>query len=183
MGWTGTYNYSTNPKGKDRIYAAIIQEGYSFEEHNGGFWRKSEVIDSALVGNTVYLAVHYTSNAGIDETYAAVILTAYRDGEFLTKGMDEGLGPGEANCPKRILDKLSPTDHEYALDWRKRCEENRKARNADQLAKLPLGAKVKRNDGVILEAYKLRKRKVYVDWKTRHYMTAKQLRKTGYEIL
>ena len=181
MGWTGTYRYLANPKGAERIKAAIEQEGYFGESDV----RKWDVIDSALCGNTVYLAVHFTdSDKGTDIVYGAVILTGYRNGEFFTKGLSEECGPYECDCPKRILDKLSPTDHEFALAWRKRCEDKRKAKASDPLAKLPIGAKIRRKDtGAILTAYQHGRRKVWVDWNTRIYNTPAQLRRIGYEIM
>ena len=181
MGWTGTYRYWANPKGAERIKAAIEQEGY-YGESDG---RKWDVIDSALVGSTVYLAVHFTNaNDGTDMVYGAVILTGYRNGEFFTKGMSEDMGPYECDCPKRILDKLSPTEHEFALAWRKRCEDKRKMKADDPLAKLPIGAKIRRKDtGAELVAYQHGKRKVWVDWYTRKYNTPAQLRRIGYEII
>src|SRR3546814_16727894 len=48
-----------------------------------------------------------------------------RDGhQFGYKDMSENMGPCEADCPAAILELLSPTDHEYALDWRARCRAN-----------------------------------------------------------
>lgn len=181
MGWTGSYQYWRNPKGAERIEAAIQQEGY-YGESEG---RKWDVIDSALHGNTVYLAVHFTdANNGTDMVYGVVILTGYKNGEFFTKGMSEEMGPYECDCPKRILDKLSPTEHEFALEWRKRCEDRRKAKAEDPLAKLPIGTKIRRKDtGAILEAYQHGRRKVWVDWTIRRYNTPAQLRRIGYEIL
>jgi hypothetical protein len=39
--------------------------------------------------------------------------------------MDETQGPNIANCPIRILDKLSePPLNQYAADWRRRCRAN-----------------------------------------------------------
>jgi hypothetical protein len=35
--------------------------------------------------------------------------------------MDETMGPVESRCPERILDLLTPTDSEYANEWRARC--------------------------------------------------------------
>lgn len=35
--------------------------------------------------------------------------------------MDESMGPYEDNCPKRILELLTPTDNKNANDWRERC--------------------------------------------------------------
>ncbi len=116
MGWTGHY-LGYNPKGQARIDQAIIQEGYEYKERD----RESHVIDASMRGNTIYLAVNYTDNTGRNEVYGAVILTGYGDGFFDTKGISENMGPCECDCPKRIINKLTPTDNEYALDWRRRC--------------------------------------------------------------
>ena len=42
---------------------------------------------------------------------------------FGYKDMSEDMGPCEAECPVAILDLLTPTDREYALNWRRRCRE------------------------------------------------------------
>jgi len=44
------------------------------------------------------------------------------DYNFGYKDMDETMGPYSYDCPRSILDKLTPTDHEYALKWRRECE-------------------------------------------------------------
>src|SRR3546814_12246736 len=43
---------------------------------------------------------------------------------FGYKDMDEYVGPYEDSCPRHILDLLTPTDREHALDWRARCRAN-----------------------------------------------------------
>lgn len=65
--------------------------------------------------------------------------------------MDETCGPYECSCPKRILDKPSPTDNEYAKEWRKNCrdriEKNKKIKkDIKQLKQLPIGTKIKINN-------------------------------------
>ena len=35
--------------------------------------------------------------------------------------LTEHMGPCEANCSAAILDLLTPTDHEHAVAWRRRC--------------------------------------------------------------
>lgn len=57
-------------------------------------------------------------------TFAAVFLTSCRDGEWGYKDMDETAGPNEAEAPAKLLDLLSPTTAEYALDWRQRCRDH-----------------------------------------------------------
>lgn len=38
--------------------------------------------------------------------------------EFFVKLVDETMGPGEYSVPLRLLNKLSPTEHQYATQWR-----------------------------------------------------------------
>jgi hypothetical protein len=42
---------------------------------------------------------------------------------YLVSAIAEDEGPYASFCPGRILDMLSPTDNELALDWRERCRE------------------------------------------------------------
>ncbi len=37
------------------------------------------------------------------------------------KDMDETCGPYEVNCPKSYLERVTPTDSAYAIEWRERC--------------------------------------------------------------
>lgn len=97
----------------------------------------SKVLRSALVGMRVYYAaiehVRHEKNERI--VFAAVCLVRYnpRDREgyiFGYKDMDETVGPNEADCPKAILDLLTPTEYPYAQAWRARCRDNLAARRA-----------------------------------------------------
>lgn len=180
MGWWGNY-VGTAPKGQERIKYVIKEEGYDAEDERH-IWKP---IATALVGSVVYLAVERTEKTtGEKVVYAEVCLTRMDRGYMMVKAMSDTMGPGYYDCPKRILDLLTPTDSEWANEWRKRCEEKRKAKAEDKLAKLPIGAKVKRKDtGAVLVKYQYRQRKVYVDWMQSRYMTPAQLRRVGYEIL
>ena len=42
--------------------------------------------------------------------------------------MGESSGPCEDHCPASILSLLSPTDSEYANNWRERCRKNIEAK-------------------------------------------------------
>lgn len=183
MGWTGVY-VDRCPTGKDRIQMAVHQEGYSFDEG----YRKSEIVDSAIVGSTVYLAVHFiNTDAGVDETYGAVVLTSYdkHRQEFFTKGMSDTMGPYAYDCPKRLLDKLSPTEDTYANQWRKMCETVRKKKTEDRkdaLATMEKGKiKINGREGT-WTPFSLHGRKVFVNWEINKYMTMARIRQVGYEI-
>src|SRR3546814_12931207 len=51
--------------------------------------------------------------------------------------MTERKGPGESECPAAILDELTDTDSEFALNWRARCRANLVARKLEQARPTP----------------------------------------------
>lgn len=62
-----------------------------------------------------YAAVRHTEG----DVFAAVWLANKENGEFCVKVMDETVGPGlYGPIPKRILNALTPTEHEGAQEWR-----------------------------------------------------------------
>ena len=93
---------------------------------------KYDLLKSAMVGSTHYAAVRKTIFATETEpesveVFAAITLTRIDNKDyynFAYKDMDETMGPCEGKCPKAILDLLTPTEYEYAKEWRKRCYEN-----------------------------------------------------------
>ena len=102
--------------------------------------------------------------------------------------MSEDVLPYAYDCPKRILDLLSPTDNECALEWRRKCAEKRAEKNRDALGKIPFGARIRitgdgSHKGDVLEAYRYGSRKVFVNWSTRRYLTQKMVRNLGYELV
>ena len=97
----------------------------------------SKVLRSALVSMRVYYAAveQVRIATGQREVWAAICLVRYnpRDPEgyiFGYKDMEESMGPCECDCPEPVLDLLTPTDREYAVQWRARCRENAAARRA-----------------------------------------------------
>ena len=115
MGWTGRPMWY-NPKGDERVRLAI--------EDN---LDNERVVDTAVSGNNIYVAYKLNGNV-----IGVVIMTQFAHHEFLTKAISEDCGPFAYDCPKRILDKLSPTEVEYASEWREKCrkrleEKRRKA--------------------------------------------------------
>ena len=110
---------------------------------------KFEVLKSAMVGSTYYAAVKKTkfateTEAEQSKVFAAVCLTSTDTRDYFNfsyKDMDESMSPYQFDCPKGILDLLTPTDNEYALTWRNTCYEKLKAKNnPNALNKLPLGS-------------------------------------------
>lgn len=95
-------------------------------EYEGSHCR---LIDGALVARTeFYGAVEYIDDEGFrpkGAVSAIVCLVKFCRGEynFGYKDMDETMGPYVYRCPKRILDKLTPTDDKNANEWRAACRE------------------------------------------------------------
>ena len=95
-----------------------------------------EFLATATVANVFYAAWRKPDG----NVVALVVLTKRAGREFGYKAMDETMGPNEARCPKSILDALSPTEYEYAAEWRRRCHAN--------LATAATAAKVKKGDRI-----------------------------------
>ena len=104
------------------------------------------VLDSATVQlREYYAAVERTTNAtGERCVFCVVIKCQYRNADlynFGYKDMDETCGPGIDNFPERILDLLTPTEHQYATEWRQRCRDKINARK--ERGKIVVGAVLK----------------------------------------
>lgn len=171
MGWT-SYHATYYKNGKVDRKAEC--DAYFMEGLNTGWYR---VIKSALVGSVYYAAVQhlkrYTDRKDENgnrmmeevpvnerETWAAVILTKTDSRNyynFYYKDMDETVGPCQADCPQSILKLLSPTDSQWANEWRERCRENAKKKNSpDALRNLQIGAVIryKKADEAVIELEK-----------------------------
>ena len=138
MGWT-SMNATYYKKGKvDR--KAEMDALYNWEDEN----RKVEVLKSSMVGGTYYAAVKsFNKTNGYECITAAICLTSTNAKDYFNfayKDMDETCGPYNYDCPKGILDLLTPTENEYAKEWRRLCYENlAKKKNSNGLNKLPVG--------------------------------------------
>lgn len=160
MGWTSYH--ATHYKKNGTIDRKAECDAYFMEGLNRGYY---EVLKSAMVGSTYYAAVKALKRyqKGSDEkivedipeeeqkVWAVVFLTLTDKKDYYNfsyKPMDEFVGPCESCCPKAILNLLSPTDEEWALDWRKRCLDNiAMKKNPDALSNLPIGTVIRFTDG------------------------------------
>lgn len=169
MGWTSYHVEPTYKKGKQFIDRK--SECDNLFNSDAVSWEtnktigKYEVLKSSMVGSTYYAAVKKTifaTETKLEDikVFAAVTLTSVNNKDYFNfayKDMDETCGPFECNCPKGILDLLTPTDSEYANDWRKRCYENLKKKNSpNSLNNLPIGSVIRYNryDGREIELVK-----------------------------
>lgn len=137
MGWTYTY------KGKTPVKEFLTEQVNCENEH--GRWT---LLDIAIVKmRTAYMAVEITRrdkatgrlDTATRKVVAFVFLLDYRssdpDYDMGYKDMDESVGPYESECPARILKLLTPTDHEYAVQWRQRCWDNIAKKKSFRLVK------------------------------------------------
>lgn len=147
MGWTSYYVEPIYKNGKrfiDRKAECDKLFNCDMIDNIGKF----EVLKSTMIGSTYYAAVKRTTfDPESTKVFAAVVLTHTNNKDyynFAYKDMDESVGPCESKCPKSILDLLSPTENDYAKEWRKRCYENLKEKkNPDTLANLPIGSVIR----------------------------------------
>lgn len=96
-----------------------------------------EVVKSRLIGSVWYAAVKEKESGKV---FAVIFLTSVDGYEFCYKDMTENAGPYNYDCPESILKLLSPTDNEYALEWRQKCR--KKAEQKRKLEHLPIGTKI-----------------------------------------
>lgn len=151
MGWT-SYSVEVKHKGTKRYINRKEECDKLFNQDMIGKVGKYEVLRSTVVGSTYYAAVKKTKFATETEpetssVFGAVVLTRTNINEpynFSYKDMDETCGPCYHDCPNAILDLLSPTDNEYANEWRQKCREKTRFKSLPtNLNKLPVGTKIK----------------------------------------
>lgn len=142
MGWTGYHatHYKWIGKGINRRYTVDRKaecDAYWEEGLNRGHF---EVVKSTIKGSVYYAAVkplkkcigknekgeyQYTDIPLSEQKIFGVVFLTSIDSKdyynFSYKDMDETVGPHYYDCPKSILDILSPTDSEYAKKWREKC--------------------------------------------------------------
>lgn len=128
MGWDYTHakHYLSNGK-VDR--KAECDDMFTWTS-NG---KSVRVLKSAMRGRVYYAAVEVISPEGERNVVGTICLTAgmnRRDPyfNFGVKVMDESYHPFYYDCPKGILDLLTETQDADSLEWRRKCEEKRKAK-------------------------------------------------------
>lgn len=143
MGWT-SYHATHYKNGKVDKKAEC--DAYWIEGLNAGHF---EVIKSSMVGNVYYGAIKPLLKDE-QEVFAVVFLTSVDNKDYFNfsyKDMDETMLPYNFDCPIGILNLLSKTDNECALEWRKKCfekhnEKSKEKKNPNSLKNLPVGSKI-----------------------------------------
>jgi hypothetical protein len=113
---------------------AYLDDQFTYSrEVQGGIAGLRVLASSCPLNRTYYAAVQEMTDGRGGEVFAIICKVSWnpnsRSGEqFGYKDMTESMGPCEDNCPQHILDLLTPTDKEYAIDWRRRCAANHRLR-------------------------------------------------------
>lgn len=155
MGWL---TMSRDAMGGHKTAKAYLDAQFTYaREQPDGSQRGLTVLASSCPGNRVYYAaVQEVHDGKGGEIFAVVCLVLWNPRSataehFGYKDMTENMGPCEAQCPATILDLLTPTDNEHALDWRGRCRENlsRRSRKIEPGTRIRLETPLTFTDGHI----------------------------------
>lgn len=109
MGWT-TYHRPKGETDREHFQRELLAP------------HGDEIVECATVHNVFYAAVR-TATTG--QVWAMVVLMQRTRGRanFGCKPMDETVGPIAYDAPATVLDALTPTDNEYAREWRQQCRD------------------------------------------------------------
>ena len=141
MGWD--YSHATHYKNGKVDRKAECDELYTWSNET----KTVRVLKSSMKGTIYYAAVEITTSES-KEVIGVVAATAGADKNdpyfnFGVKTMDETMQPFYYDCPKGILDLLTPTDNECANEWRRLCREKTEKKVDSWLKALPYGSQVK----------------------------------------
>ncbi|MBR1436187.1 MAG: hypothetical protein IJ584_13880 [Bacteroidales bacterium] len=98
-----------------------------------------KVLKDALVGTTWYAAVQNKTTGEVRALIVLIHIDRKDHCNFGVNWMNELDGPYYYDCPKSILDLLTPTDNTLALEWRRKCRERLKMK--ETLKKAPYGTR------------------------------------------
>ncbi|MDT7533106.1 hypothetical protein OVY48_06605 [Sphingobium sp. SA2] len=163
MGWL---TMSRHAMGGHATAKAYLDDQFTYSRDvEGGTAGLKVLASSCLQNRTYYAAAQVITNGVGGEVFAIICKVLWnphsKTGEqFGYKDMSESMGPYEDNCPQNILDLLTPTQSEYALDWRRRCAENlkRRARKIEDGDRIKLAAAITFTDGHVGDEFIVQKR-------------------------
>lgn len=138
MGWTSYHANEYKHGTIDR--KAECDKLYNWEDET----HICRVLKSRMIGSTYYAAVERTEKGnGFTSVIAVITLTKVDIKDwfnFSYKCMDETFEPFYYDCPKSIINLLTPTENEHAIKWRKKCREKLEE---IKLKDLPVGTIIK----------------------------------------
>lgn len=163
MGWLTMSRYHM---GGHKTAKEYLDDQFTYDREVDGVRKGLTVLASSCPQNRTYYAAVQVMVDGIGKEVFAVVCKVMwnprsKTGEhFGYKDMDESCGPCEDNCPASILDLLTPTDREHALDWRRRCRANleRRARKVEDGDRIKLASALTFSDGHVGDEFIVVKR-------------------------
>jgi hypothetical protein len=110
------------------------------QEMDSKFTERYTVLKSTMSGSTYYAALKDGETGDVTAYVALTSSDSKRGHNFGYKGMCETAGPYCHDCPKSILDLLTPIENDFANAWRERCRERITEKKLEaEFAKLPEG--------------------------------------------
>jgi len=125
MGWTGKTYYGGEPIDKESVRQVLNSEIFNHEYEKVTDSIEEEECLNGELGRFVHYSAVKKVSTGI--VFGLVTLVEFKNDEnpdeieVYWKEMDETMGPRATNPSKAVLDALSPTTNDYALQWRKSC--------------------------------------------------------------
>ena len=164
MGWLYMPRASLGAHASAKSY---LDAQFTYErELEGGGSKGLKVLASSCPQNRVYYAAAQVITNGVaGEVFAIVCLVRWNPNDkegmiFGYKDMEESMGPCEDGCPETILNLLTSTDNENALDWRRRClaKLQRRTRKVEDGDRIKLAEAVTFTDGHVGDEFIVQKR-------------------------
>lgn len=130
MGWTSQRAIFYKNGTVDR---KAEMDNYFKEEDSANGKYRYKTLKSAMVGSTYYAAIEKINNETKErEVFALICLTSVNMSDYFNfsyKDMDETMGPSERKCPIGILNLLTPTNYQWANEWREDCRKYHAQKN------------------------------------------------------
>ncbi len=152
MGWLTMSRYHMGGHTTPKSY---LDAQFTYSRDVDGVAKGLKLLVSSCQQNRTYYAAAQEMVDGVGGAVFAIVCKVMWNPRSKTaehfgyKDMDESMGPCEDNCPAHILDLLTPTDKEHALDWRLRCRANleRRARKIEDGDRIKLASPLTFTDG------------------------------------
>jgi hypothetical protein len=152
MGWL---TMSRHHMGGHATPKSYLDAQFTYSRDVDGVAKGLKLLASSCQQNRTYYAAAQEMVDGVGGAVFAIVCKVMWNPRSKTaehfgyKDMDESMGPCEDNCPAYILDFLTPTDTEHALDWRLRCRANleRRARRIEDGDRIKLASPLTFTDG------------------------------------
>lgn len=96
-----------------------FKQGATKKDIVAEYLKNENLIDHALVGNNLWMLVQ----SGENKVVCLVLIRAERDYGYGSKDIDETMGPGNVNCPERLIDNATEPLNDYSKNWRTRVRE------------------------------------------------------------